>query len=78
MPRLKQMVKSTEVEIAKAKRTCKFSGKAIVKGSVCLVVYDGPRDRSCYSQPIALEMIRLARTRLDELENELSTPPPTA
>jgi hypothetical protein len=72
MPRPKQVVKPSQVEIAKAKRTCKFTGESIVKGSVCLVVYDGPRDRSCYSHRTALEMIKLARTRLDELEGELS------
>ena len=72
MPRPKQMVKQAEVEIAKAKRTCKFTREPIVKGSSCLVIYDGPRDRSCYSQRIALEMIKLARERLDELEGELS------
>ena len=72
MPHLKQMVKRSEVEIAKAKRTCKFTSEPIVKGSICLVIYDGPRDRSCYSQRIALDMINLARERLDELESELS------
>ncbi len=77
MSRLKQMVKRTEVEIAKAKRTCKFTSESIVKGSVCLVIYDGPRDRSCYSQRIALEMIKCARERLDELEGALSGPRPS-
>lgn len=72
MSRLKQMVKRTDVETAKAKRTCKFSGEAIVKGSICLVIYDGPRNRSCYSRRIALEMIKFARTRLDEIEAQLS------
>jgi len=72
MSRLKQMVKRSVVEVAKAKRTCRFTGVPIVKGSICLVVHDGPRDRSCYSRRIALEMIMLARTRLDELEAQLS------
>ncbi len=72
MPRPKQMVKRSEVEVAKARRTCKFTNEPITKGSVCLVVYDGPQDRSCYSRDIALEMIRLGRQRLDDLENELS------
>ncbi len=72
MSRLKQMVKRSAVEIAKAKRTCKFTSEAITKGSICLVVYDGPRDRACYSQGVALEMIKFARTRLDELEGQLS------
>ena len=74
MPRPKQMVKRSEVEIAKAKRTCKFTSKPILKGSICLVIYDGPRARSCYSRNIALEMIKLARERLDELEGDLSRP----
>ena len=77
MSRLKQMVKRSEVEIAKAKRTCRFTSESIVKGSICLVVYDGPRDRSCYSQRIALEMIKLARARLDELEGKLSAAQPS-
>jgi hypothetical protein len=72
MPRLKQMVKRSDAEIAKAKRTCKFTGEPIMKGSICLVIYDGPRDRSCYSQRIALDMINLARERLNQLEGELS------
>jgi len=66
------MVKRSIVEAAKAKRTCKFTGDRIVKGAICLVVYDGPRDRSCYSRPVAIEMIKLARIRLDELEGQLS------
>ena len=72
MPNLKQMVKRSDIEVAKAKRTCKFSGDNIAKGIVCLVVYDGPRDRSCYSQRIGLQMIKAARARLDEIEAELS------
>ncbi len=72
MPRPKQMVKRTEVEVAKAKRTCKFTSEPITKGSICLVIYDGPRDRSCYSKSVAMEMIKLARQRLDELEGQLA------
>lgn len=72
MPRPKQMVKRSEVEVAKARRTCKFTNEPITKGSVCLVVYDGPRDRSCYSVETALEMIRLARAQLNQLEDKLS------
>jgi hypothetical protein len=72
MPRPKQMVKSCEVEIARAKRTCAFTSAPIFKGSPCLVVYEGPRDRSCYSREIALRMIKQARQRLDEVEHQLS------
>lgn len=77
MARPKQMVKRSEVEIAKAKRTCKFTSESITKGSICLVIYDGPRDRSCYSQSVALEMIKLARERLDELESQLAQAQPS-
>ena len=72
MPRVKQMVKRAKVEIAIARRTCKFTKATITKGNPCLVVYDGPRDRSCYSVRTAIEMIKAAHARLDELEQELS------
>ena len=71
MPRHKQLVKRSEIEVAKRRRTCKFSGTSISKDAVCLVVYDGPRDRSPYCRGVGLEMIKLARARLDELEEEL-------
>jgi hypothetical protein len=77
MARLKLMVKRTVVEVAKAKRTCRFTSESIVKGSICLVVHDGPRDRACYSQHIGLEMIKFARAYLDKLEKELSAPAST-
>lgn len=71
MPRVKQMVKRALVETAKAPRRCKFTKEVIPKGTVCLVVYEGPRDRSCYSAPVALEMLGAARARLDEIEASL-------
>lgn len=71
MPRPKQMVKRSEVEVAKRRRTCKFSGNSIDKGEVCLVVYDGQRDRFPYCRDVGLEMIGLARARLNALENAL-------
>ena len=72
MPRHKQMLKRSHVEVAKKRRTCKFTSQSIIGGSVCLVVFDGPRDRFVYSREVGLEMIRLARERLDKLEEELS------
>ncbi len=72
MPTMKQMVKRADVEVAKARRTCKFTKAAITKGEPCLVLFEGPRDRFCYSADTALKMIRKARARLDELEQELS------
>ena len=71
MPRPKQMVKRADVEVAERRRKCKFSGASIPKGSACLVVYDGPRDRFCYSRSVALKMIVLARDQLKILEHEL-------
>ena len=71
MPRHKQMVKRSDVEVAKRRRTCKFSGKPIEKSEVCLVIHDGPRDRSPYCRDVGLEMIKLARARLHELEDKL-------
>ncbi len=73
MPQMKQMVKRTVVEAAKGPRTCKFTGSAIPKGQPCLVLHEGPRDRFNYSQDTALKMIKLARSRLDELEKQLMT-----
>lgn len=71
MPRVKQMVKRAMVETAKAQRRCKFTKQAIPKGTVCLVVYEGRRNRSCYSVPVALEMLGAARVKLDEIEAAL-------
>lgn len=72
MPRHKQMLKRSHVEVAKKRCMCKFTSQSITGGSVCLVVFDGPRDRFVYSREVGLEMIRLARERLDKLEEELS------
>lgn len=74
MARLKQMVKRSVAEIAKAKRTCRFTGQSITKGTICMVIFDGPRDRACYSQKVALDMIQQARTYLLDLERQLSGP----
>ena len=72
MPPHKSLVKQAVVEVAHGRRTCKFSKESIPKGSVCLVVYEGGRQRSCYSSDVAREMIRKARTRLDDMESELT------
>lgn len=73
MPKMKQMVKLSDIQIAKGRHTCKFTKQPISKDSICLVLYEGPRDRFCYTQETALEMIKQARTRLDELENALTS-----
>ena len=71
MPSHKQIVKRSAIEVAKRRRTCKFSGNSIEKGEVCLIVYDGPRKRSSYCRDVGIEMIRTARLRLDELDRTL-------
>lgn len=71
MPRPKQFVKTADVEIAIHKRTCAFSRAKILSGSPCLVVYEGARDRFCYSREVALRMIKQGHERLDELEKQL-------
>jgi hypothetical protein len=72
MSRVKLILKRSVVEVAKAKRTYRFSGEAVPKGSICMVVYNGPRERAGYSQRVAFEMVKLARARLDEIEKQLS------
>jgi len=71
MPRPKQILKRSVVEVAQRKRTCKFSNQPISKGESCLVVFDGPRERFCYSADTAVEMIKMARAKLDEIEESL-------
>lgn len=71
MPRVKSIIKRCEVEVAKQKRTCKNTGRAISRGSKCLVVYDDPYRKYNYSREAAIRMIRRARQQLAELEDGL-------
>ena len=71
MPKRKSLLKRLQVEVARAKRTCKHSRTKILKGSLCLIIYDGPRDYGSYSQEVGLKMIADARQALDELEGFL-------
>lgn len=68
---LKQIVKSIDIEVAKRKRACRYSKNPILKDEKCMVVYEGPRSRFCYSKDVALKMIENARLRLDELQLQL-------
>jgi hypothetical protein len=72
MPKRKSLLKRVEIEVAQRKRTCKFTGDAIVKGDICITVYDGPRDSKGYCREIALQMIDDARQRLKALEESLT------
>lgn len=71
MAKVKSLIKRHSVEIALHKRTCRHTRNPIPKGSLCLVVYDGPRDRHPYSTEVAARMIAQARTTLDEIEANL-------
>ena len=71
MPRVKSLIKKAVVETAKHARTCKFTNRRIPKDSQCIVVFDGPRERFCYSREVALHMIEESRQRLAELEELL-------
>jgi len=72
MAKVKSILKRHVVEKALGKRTCTHSGAAIVKGEVCLVVFDGPYQRHPYCNEVAMKMIRQARAKLDELESNLA------
>ena len=72
MPRRKSLLKRVEVETAKSKRKCKFSGGAITRGEYCIKVYDAPRQSKGYCRDVALKMIEEARGKLDEMEDALS------
>lgn len=71
MPRLKLVIKSSSVEVAKAKRTCVFSRGEIAKGDTCLVLFEDARDRYVYCKDVALKMIEAGRQRLNEIEAAL-------
>lgn len=71
MPRTKSLLKRCTIETAQIKRKCKNTGKSIAGGCRCIVVFDGPRQRFCYSKEIALLMIETARKDLNELQREL-------
>ncbi len=71
MPKPKLMIKRSSVEVAKAKRTCVFSGAEIQKGTVSLVLFEDSRDRYVYCKDVALRMIQIARERLEAVENAI-------
>lgn len=71
MAKRKSILKKAEVETAQRSRTCKYTGNMIASGQTCLVVFDGPRQRFCYSRGIGLKMIEDARQLLDQMEKQL-------
>jgi len=71
MAKRKSLLKKTEVEVTKRSRRCKHKRTTISIGQTCLVVFDDPRQRFCYSRDIALQMIQDARELLNEIEARL-------
>jgi hypothetical protein len=71
MKRTKSLLKKFVAETAKRQRTCCHTGRDISAGSPCLVVFDGPRQRFCYSHDVAARMIQQTRQELLKLESEL-------
>lgn len=72
MTAFKSMLKICRVELAKRQRTCRHNrSRKITRGESCLVVLDGPFERSCYCTDVALAMVEQARKRLSELETVL-------
>ena len=72
MRKTKTLLKKATCEIARRARTCRNTNKSIEKGEACLIVFDGPRQRFCYSREVALVMIAEARKALNELEREFA------
>ena len=73
MKRTKSLLKRVVPEVAKRQRTCCNTGIDIPAGSVCLVVFDSPRQRFCYSRDVALRMLEQARGELLSLEEALAS-----
>ena len=71
MPRVKSLVKRCTIEVAQRARHCKYNGRRIPRGEVCLVVVEGTQERSNYCREVALEMVTLARSALDCIEGQL-------
>jgi hypothetical protein len=72
MRKTKSLLKKLSAETAKRRRTCCHTGRDISAGSPCLVVFDGPRQRFCYSHDVATRMIQQARQELLMIENALA------
>jgi hypothetical protein len=71
MPKRKSILKRLEIEVAQRRRTCKLTGRSISNGETCIVIYDGPREKSGYCREVAVKMIADARQQLTKLEDGL-------
>jgi hypothetical protein len=71
MRKTKTLLKKAIPEVAQRRRECGNTRRKIHPGETCLVVFDGPRQRYCYSREVALRMIAEARRQLDDLESAL-------
>lgn len=73
MAQRKSLLKKVQVETAERQRRCKHTRSPIAKGEVCIVVFDGPQQRFCYSREIAMKMLTDAAETLAELHSQLQS-----
>ena len=73
MPAVKDVMRHVTIEVAGKKRKCyrQPNKHLIVKGESCLVVTDGPQDRSTYCVTCAVEILQLAQSRLADLSQDI-------
>jgi hypothetical protein len=67
----KSILKKIQVETAERQRRCRYTRCRIAKGELCIVVFDGPQQRFCYSREIGLKMLMDASATLAELQTQL-------
>ena len=73
MPAVKDVMRHVTIEVAGKKRKCyrQPNKHVIIKGERCLVVADGPQDRSTYCVCCAAEILQLAQSRLTDLSQDM-------
>lgn len=73
MPAVKDVMRHVTIEVAGRKRKCYRQPEkhVIVKGERCLVVVDGAHDRSTYCVTCGVEILQLARSRLNDLTQSM-------
>ena len=78
MPKIREVLNHVQVELAERERMCHRNREhAIVKGEVCLAVYEGPRrKRKNYCRACARDILTCAEDHLRSVTHQLY--PPTA
>jgi polyferredoxin len=73
MPKVREVLSHVQVEQAERERMCHRNREhSIVKGEVCLAVYEGPRrKRKNYCRACARDILACAEDRLRSVTNQL-------